>query len=65
MRISAGKFADIRNNMFTADTNYIQTRIADKTADMSLKLRKLIPVFYCLDKSFVSSAKNKNLEVTV
>jgi hypothetical protein len=45
--------ADIRNNMFTADKNLIQARIADKTADTSLKLLKLIPVFYCLDKSVV------------
>jgi hypothetical protein len=46
-------FADIRNNMFTADKNWIQARIADKTADTSLKLLKLIPVFYCFDKSVV------------
>jgi hypothetical protein len=45
--------ADIRNNMFTADNNLIQARIADKTADTSLKLLKLIPVFYCLAKSVV------------
>jgi hypothetical protein len=51
MRISAYKSADIRNNMFTADKNLIQARIADKTADTSLKLPKKFPVFYCLDKS--------------
>jgi hypothetical protein len=39
--------------MLTADKNLIQARIADKTADTSLKLQKLIPVFYCLDKSVV------------
>jgi hypothetical protein len=39
--------------MFTADKNLIQARIADKNADMSLKLPQLIPVFYCLDKSVV------------
>jgi hypothetical protein len=40
MRISTDKSADIRNNMFTADKNWIQARIADKTADTSLKLLK-------------------------
>jgi hypothetical protein len=46
--------ADIRNNMFKADKNWMQdSRIADKTVNTSLKLLKLIPVFYCLDKSVV------------
>jgi hypothetical protein len=49
----ADKSANIRNNMYTEDKNWIQARIADKTADTSLKLLKLIPVFYCLDKSVV------------
>jgi hypothetical protein len=53
MRISADKSADIRNNMFTADKNWIQARIAGKTADTSLKLLQLISVFYCLDKNVV------------
>jgi hypothetical protein len=48
-----------------ADKNLIQAWIADKTADTILKLLKIIPVFYCLDKSVVSSAKNKNLVVTI
>jgi hypothetical protein len=65
MWIPAEKSADIRNNMFTADKNLIQARIADKTADTSLKRLKLIPAFYCLDKSVVLSAKNKNLVVTI
>jgi hypothetical protein len=38
---SADKSTDIRNNMFTADKNLMQARIADK----SLKLQKSIPVF--------------------
>jgi hypothetical protein len=42
---------DIRDNIFTADKNLMQARIADKTADTSLKLLKLIPAFYCFDKS--------------
>jgi hypothetical protein len=45
--------ADNRSNVFTADKNWIETRIADKTADTSLKLLKSIPVFYYLDKSVV------------
>jgi hypothetical protein len=45
--------AGIRNNTFKPDNNWIQARIADKTADTSLKLLKLIPVFYCLDKSVI------------
>jgi hypothetical protein len=49
----ADKSADIRNHMFTADKHLIQARIADTTADTSLKLLKSIPVFYCLDKSVV------------
>jgi hypothetical protein len=36
-----------------ADKNWTQARIADKTADTSLKLLKLIQVFYCLDNSVV------------
>jgi hypothetical protein len=52
MRISADKSTDIRNK-FTADKNLIQARIADKTADTSLKQPKQIPVFYCSDKSVV------------
>jgi hypothetical protein len=36
-----------------ADKNLIQAQIVDKTADMSLKLPKLIPLFYCKDKSVV------------
>jgi hypothetical protein len=51
--------------MFTADKNWIQARIVDKTADTSLKLLKLIPVFYCFDKSVVQSARNKNFVVTI
>jgi hypothetical protein len=53
MRISADKSTDNRNNMFTADKKLIQALIADKTADTSLKILKLIPVFYCLDKSVI------------
>jgi hypothetical protein len=46
--------------MFTADKNLIQARIADKTADSSLKLLKLIPVFYyCLDKALYNQPKTK------
>jgi hypothetical protein len=45
--------ADIRNNMLVVNKNLIQAWIADKTADTSLKLLKLVPVFYCLDKSVV------------
>jgi hypothetical protein len=51
--MSTDKSTDIRNDMFMADKNWLQERIADKTADTSLKLLKLIPVFYCLDKSIV------------
>jgi hypothetical protein len=51
--------------MFTADKNFIQGWITDKTADTSLKLLKLIPFFYFLDKSVVLSAKNKNLMATI
>jgi hypothetical protein len=45
------KSADIHNKMFTEDKKLMQAWIADKTADSSLKLLKLIPVFHCLDKS--------------
>jgi hypothetical protein len=41
--------ADIRNNVFTTDKNCMQSRIADKAADVGLKQIIFITVFYSLE----------------
>jgi hypothetical protein len=45
--------------MFTADKNWMQVRIADETADTSLKLLNSIPFFIVCTNALYNQPKTK------